>query len=69
MNYLIKKNYLIAINKTRYRKRVEVIATAERGKIRPVLSHLKNLVFLLIIFAIDLNRFNLNLLKAEDYIK
>ena len=69
MNYLIKKIYFIAMNKTRYRKRVEVIANADRGKIRPVLSHLKNLIFLLIILAIDLNRFSLNLLKAEGYIK
>ena len=69
MNYIIKKNYFIAINKTRYKKRVEVIATAERGKIRPVFSHLKNLIFLLITLGIDLNRFNLKLLKNEGYIK
>ena len=59
----MKKNYLIAINKIKYRKRVEVIAKAERGIIRPVFSHLTNLIFLLTTFAIDLNRFNLNLLK------
>ena len=57
------KNYLIAINRTKYRKNVEVIAKAERGKIRPVFSHLRNLIFLLITLAIDLNRSNLNLLK------
>ena len=64
-----QKNYLIAINKIKYRKRVEVIAKAVSGKIRPVFNHLKNLIFRLITFAIDLNRFNLNLLKTEDYIK
>ena len=65
----MKKNYLIAMNKTRYRKRVEVIAKAERGKIRPVLSHLKNLIFLLITFDISLNRSNLKVLKPVVYIK
>ena len=69
VNYLIKENYFIAINKTRYRKIVEEIANAERGKIRPVFIHLKNLIFLLIIFAIDINRSNLNVLKVEGYIK
>ena len=42
----------MAINKTKYRNKVEVIAKAERGKINPVFSHLKNLIFLLIIFTI-----------------
>ena len=41
-----------------------MIAKAERGKIRPVFSHLKNLIFLLITFVIDLNRFNLKLLET-----
>jgi hypothetical protein len=44
----------MAINKTKYRNKVEVIAKAERGKIKPVFSHLKNLIFLLIIFTIFL---------------
>ena len=57
------------INRTKYRKRVEVIAKAERGKIRPVFNHLKNLIFLLITFAITLNRSNLKVFKAESYIK
>ena len=59
----IKKNYLIAINKTKYRRRVEEMAKAESGKIRPVFSHLKNLIFLLITFAIYLNTPFLKLLK------
>ncbi len=42
----------MAINKTKYRNKVEVIANAERGKIKPVFSHLKNLIFLLITFTI-----------------
>ena len=42
----------MAINKTKYRNKVEVIAKAERGNIKPVLSHLKNLIFLLIILTI-----------------
>ena len=42
----------MAINKTKYRNKVEVIAKAERGKIKPVFSHLKNLIFLLITFTI-----------------
>ena len=63
MNFYDEINYLIAIKRTKYRKRVEVRAKAERGKIKPVLSHLKNLIFLLIIFAINLNRFKLKLLK------
>ena len=45
----------MVINKTKYRNKVEVIAKAERGKIKPVFSHLKNLIFLLITFAISLN--------------
>ena len=44
----------MAINKTKYRNKVEVIAKAERGKNKPVFSHLKNLIFLLIIFTIFL---------------
>ena len=63
MNSSINKNYLTAIIKTKYRKRVEVIAKAERGKIRPVLSHLKNLIFLLITLDISLDRSNLKLLR------
>ena len=63
------QNYLIAINKTKYSKMVEEIAKAERGKISPVFSHLKNLIFLLITFAIILKRSNLKLLKLEIYIK
>ena len=59
----------MAINKTKYRNKVEVIANAERGKIKPVFSHLKNLIFLLITFAITLSRFNLKLLEPFDYIK
>ena len=59
-----QKNYLIAINKIKYRKRVEVIAKAERGKIRPVFNHLKNLIFLLTTFATALERYNLKLFKA-----
>ena len=69
LNFNNKKNYLIAIKRTKYRKSVEVIAKAERGKIKPVFSHLKNLIFLLITFAINLNRFNLKLLKDAGYIK
>ncbi len=46
-----KKNYFMATNKTKYRNKVEVIAKAERGKIKPVFSHLKNLIFLLINFT------------------
>ncbi len=42
----------MATNKTKYRNNVEVIAKAERGKIKPVFSHLKNLSFLLITFII-----------------
>ena len=42
-----------------------LIAKAERGKIRPVFSHLKNLIFLLITFAMNLNRFIIKLLKTE----
>ena len=42
----------MAINKTYYRNKVEVIAKAERGKIKPVFNHLKNLIFLLITFTI-----------------
>ena len=49
---LIKKNYFMVSNKTKYRNRVEVTAKADRGKIKPVLSHLKNLIFLLITFTI-----------------
>ena len=64
-NYCTEKNYLIAIKRTKYRKRVEVIANAVRGKIRPLFSHFKNLIFLLITFVINLNRFNLKLLKAR----
>ncbi len=45
----------MVINKTKYRNKVEVIAKAERGKIRPVFSHLKNLIFLLITFTIISN--------------
>ena len=59
----------MAINKTKYRNKVEVIAKAERGKIRPVFSHLKNLIFLLITFDINLRRFTLKLLKAAGYFK
>tara|TARA_Y100000994_G_scaffold214288_1_gene190015 strand:- start:168 stop:461 length:294 start_codon:yes stop_codon:yes gene_type:complete len=69
LNPFLKKNYLIAINRTKYRKSVEVIAKAERGKIKPVFSHLKNLIFLLITFAINSKRINLNLLKVEGCIK
>ena len=69
LNFYAEKNYLIAIKRTKYRKRVEVIAKIERGKIKPVFSHLKNLIFLLITFAINLNRFSLKLLKDGDYIK
>ena len=46
------KTYFMKINKTKYRNKVEVIAKAERGNIKPVLSHLKNLIFLLITFTI-----------------
>ena len=69
VNFHTEKNYLIDIKRTKYRKRVEVIAKAERSKIRPVFSYLKNLIFLLITFAINLNRFDLKLLKVADYIK
>jgi len=37
--------YLITINKIKYKKRVEVNAIAEKGKIIPELIHLKNLIF------------------------
>ena len=69
MNFYTEQNYLIAIKRTKYRKRVEVIAKAERGKIKPVFSHLKNLIFLLITFGINLKRFTLKLLKAAGYFK
>ena len=59
----------MAINKTKYRNKVEVIAKAERGKIKPVFSHLKNLIFLLITFTIFFNRTNLNLLKPQGFNK
>ncbi len=59
----------MAINKIKYRNKVEVIANAERGNIKPVLSHLRNLIFLLIIFAINLNRHKLKLFKLEGYNK
>ena len=59
----------MAINKTKYRNKVEVIAKAERGKIKPVFSHLKNLIFLLITFTIFFNRTNLNLLKHQGFNK
>ena len=65
MNFFCEINYLIAIKRTKYKKRVEVIAKAERGKIRPVFSHLKNLIFLLITFAINLKRFTLRVLKTS----
>ena len=48
--------YLITINKIKYKKRVEVNAIAEKGKIIPELIHLKNLIFLFItlpIFKLD----------------
>ncbi len=53
----------------KYRNKVEVIANAERGKINPVFSHLKNLIFLLITFTIYLNRVNLNLSRFKLYNK
>jgi len=62
------KNYFKAINKTKYRNKVEIIAKAERGKTNPVLSHLNNLIFLLTTFAIYLNRININILRANAYI-
>ena len=40
------------MNKIKYKKRVEVNAIAERGKIIPELSHLKNLILLFIILGI-----------------
>ena len=57
----------MAINKTKYRNKVEVIAKAERGKIKPVFSHLKNLIFLLITFTIFFNSTNLNLLMPHGF--
>ena len=69
VNFHTEKNYLIDIKRTKYRKRVEVIAKAERGKIGPVFSHLKNLIFLLITFVNDLKGFDLNLLKIGNHIK
>ena len=59
----------MTINKMKYRNKVEVIANAERGKINPVFSHLKNLIFLLITFIIYLNRVNLNLSRFKLYNK
>ena len=56
-----QKNYLIDFKRTKYRKSVEVLANADRGKIKPVFNHHINLIFLLIIFAINLNRFNLKI--------
>ncbi len=50
---LNRENYLIATNKNKYRKSVEVIAKAERGKVSPLFSHLINLIFLLITLAIN----------------
>ncbi len=69
MNFYNEINYFIAIKRTKYKKRVEVIAKAERGKIKPVFSHLKNLIFLLTTFAINLKRFTPKLLKAARYFK
>ena len=63
------KTYFMKINRTKYRNKVEVIAKAERGNIKPVLSHLKNLIFLLITFTIFLKRANLNLLKPQVHNK
>ena len=51
---IINKNHFIAINKTKYKNNVEVIAKVDRGKIKPVFNHLKNLIFLLITFTINL---------------
>ena len=45
--------YFITMNKIKYKKTVEVIAIAERGTIIPELSHLKNLILLFIILAIQ----------------
>ena len=39
------------------------------GSIMPEFNHLKNLIFLLITFAINLKRFKLNLFKDAGYIK
>ena len=55
----------MAINKTKYRSKLELIAKAERGKIKPVFSHLKNLIFLLITLTINLNRSNLKIFKLQ----
>ena len=48
----INSLYFIIMNKIKYKKRVEVNAIAERGKIIPELSHLKNLILLFIILGI-----------------
>jgi len=42
---------LIAINKIKYKIKVDIIAAADKDNIIPVLSQLKNLIFLLKIFA------------------
>ena len=46
------KNYLIAINKIKYKIKVDIIAAEDKGKIIPVLSQLKNPIFLLKTLAI-----------------
>ena len=48
---------------------VEVIAIVKRGKIKPVFSHLKNLIFLLITFIVNLYIASLKLLELRRYIK
>ena len=59
------KNYLIAINKIKYKIKVDIIAAEDKGKIIPVLSHLTNLIFLLITFGINLKGFYLKLLNPK----
>ena len=43
---------MIAINKIKYKIKVDIIAAADKGNIIPVLSQLKNLIFLLETLAI-----------------
>ena len=52
-----------------YKKRLEVIAPTDKGKIKPVLSHLKILIFLLIILAIVFIRSYLKLFINDKYFK
>ena len=59
----------MTISRNMYKKRLEVIAPTDKGKIKPVLSHLKILIFLLIILAIVFIRSYLKLFINDKYFK